>query len=821
MTAEGDKEGGFSELFLVIDESGRLAMASDAPADKQALLARFCATAGQVRVYLESAAVPVLCNGARLTEAVVLKHGDRLRAGDLVLNFAADGRGGILYQQAADENTTLPPGRDEAQEQKAWLLLASPGDDGIGEEVPRPVAEPGGRKISPGQYVKSTAASEIRKRLPVLPLAIAGVFILLGLVAAFMFSATAVRIVIDPAPDSIEVDGAWVGLELGGHYLLLPGKARISIQKSEYYPLQETFEVEWTANQEVSFQLTRLPDLFEILSEPAASATVQIDGKPMGQTPLTELALHAGEHELLVTAERFLDHHEVLQVEGGGRRKVIAVNLQPAWANVELITTPAGARVFVDEQEMGETPLSLEMLQGSRQLKISKTGFKTWQENIKIVAGEHRRLPLTLVRADGKVVIRSDPPGASVTIDSRYRGRTPLNIALAPDREYRLSFSLSGYEKAARSILVRSDQDGSVLVNLRALLGMVDIRSEPAGATIKIDGVDHGQTNRKLELSAVPHLVEFSKPGYAPFHARVTPRPGFEQQLVARLKTLKQARWEAIPTTIKTVLGQPLKLIRGGRVNMGAPRRQKGRRANEIEHPVKLVRAFYLATHEVTNADYRRFKAKHKSGAVKTTSLNQGTHPVVQISWQDAVKFCNWLSKKDGLPAAYIEQGKKMVAVSPMNTGYRLPSEAEWAFVQRMADGGARKMYPWGDALPPGDGSGNFADVSARPVLTAVIDKYDDKYLATSPVGHFAANVAGFYDLAGNVAEWTHDYYSADPLMVGQLTIDPFGPVNGEYHVVRGSSWKSAETSELRVSYRDYGSDPRHDVGFRLARYLE
>ncbi len=105
--------------------------------------------------------------------------------------------------------------------------------------------------------------------------------------------------------------------------------------------------------------------------------------------------------------------------------------------------------------------------------------------------------------------------------------------------------------------------------------------------------------------------------------------------------------------------------------------------------------------------------------------------------------------------------------------------------------------------------------------MSAVIAKYDDKYLGTSPVGHFAANEKGFFDLAGNVAEWTHDYYSADPLMIGQLTVDPLGPVNGEYHVVRGSSWTSANITELRVSFRDYGSDSRHDLGFRLARYLE
>ena len=822
MTANGDKAAGFSELFLILGEAGQITLESSLPTGEHELVAKFSATAGQVQVHVESAAVPLVRNGESLTRAEILENGDRLRAGDLVLNFVAHGRGGIFYQQAVDENATLPPAGDEVHEGKAWFLVASSdGEISGSKDVRKPVMDDSGRTISPGEYVKSEDVSDRKKPLPVIPLAITAVFVVLGLVAGFMFSATAVRVVVDPVPDNIEVDGAWFSLELGGHYLLLPGEASVSATKSGYYPFQQAFAVDRVANQEVSFQLTRLPDLYEIHSKPATSALVHVDGEPMGQTPLTELALSSGEHELLVTADRFLDHLEIVQVEGGGSRKALTVQLEPAWANVELITEPVGAQVFIDDEKIGDTPMIVEMLQGFRQLKISKTGFKNWQENIRIVAGENQRLPVTLVKADGKVVIRTDPPGASVTINKRYRGRTPLNIALAPDRDYQLSFSLSGYEKATRNISVRSDQDGSVLVNMRVLLGRVDIRSEPTGATVKIDGVERGVSNLLLELSAQPHLVEFSKPGYAPYHARVTPRPGFDQQIVGRLKTLEQARWDSIPTTIKTGLGQSMKLVRSGSLNMGAPRRQQGRRANEIQHPVKLTRAFYFGTHEVKNADYRRFKLDHDSGAVKSTSLNQGTHPVVQISWQDAANFCNWLSKKDGLPAAYTKKDGKMVAVSPMNTGYRLPSEAEWAFVQRVSGGEVRDMYPWGDTLPPTAGAGNFADVSARSVLSAVIGAYDDKYLATAPVGHFDASGAGFYDLAGNVSEWTHDYYSADPLVVGKLSVDPLGSDSGEYHVVRGSSWTSGNITELRVSFRDYGSDPRHDLGFRLARYLE
>ena len=101
---------------------------------------------------------------------------------------------------------------------------------------------------------------------------------------------------------------------------------------------------------------------------------------------------------------------------------------------------------------------------------------------------------------------------------------------------------------------------------------------------------------------------------------------------------------------------------------------------------------------------------------------------------------------------------------------------------------------------------------------SSTIAGFNDGYPVTSPGGVFSPSPLGIYDLGGNVAEWVNDRYSVAGSN-GATLIDPTGPVEGQYHVIRGSSWRHSSISELRLAYRDFGDRGRLDVGFRLARY--
>ncbi len=711
-------------------------------------------------------------------------------------------------------------------------------DDG-GRERTRPplIAAPGGTQgvttIEPIRFEPSSDLGGSRSRRIIGPFGLAVALLLLALIAAagFLLTSRSVLIEIEPLPDRMGVEGGIV-FELGGRHVLRPGSYLLQAEKAGYSPLAEDLEVTRDSRQTFRYRFEKLPGRLTIAS-PMVGAEVLIDGESRGVTPIDALELAPGEYRVTVRADRYRDFEAMVTVAGAGSEQTLEVELEARWAEVSFASEPAGARVRLDGEELGITPLTAEVLEGGHAYSLVLAGRKPHSGRLDVAAGEAQALPVALLRpADGNLVLTSEPAGATVSVAGAYRGETPLDLYLEPGREYQVSVSKAGHETVKRQVQVASGQSQQLAVTLTPQEGELQISIWPSDAELVVDGEARGNGNQKLRLSAVAHQIEVRKDGFVAHRQTVTPLPGVPQWVEVTLKPVGQAEREkqaaATPAVVESH-DHELRLIEPGKLRMGASRREPGRRANEVLREVELTRAFYLSAHEVSNRQFRKFMAEHASGMIGGQTLELDGHPAVRVTWDEAAAYCNWLSEQEGLAPAYVNEGSRMKPAVPMTTGYRLPTEAEWAWAARFGGraGGAQdqdrepRKYPWGRFLPVPAGAGNYADSSASGILPGVLSGYNDQYPVTAPVDSLEADARGFYHLGGNVAEWVHDLYAIRFAGSQELERDPLGPTEGQYHVIRGSSWMHSTVTELRLTYRDYGSEERPDVGFRIARYAE
>ena len=259
------------------------------------------------------------------------------------------------------------------------------------------------------------------------------------------------------------------------------------------------------------------------------------------------------------------------------------------------------------------------------------------------------------------------------------------------------------------------------------------------------------------------------------------------------------------------------------------------------EHWVTLTHDFYLGQHEVTNQEYveaLQWALDHVpplvtvttasvkddldgsvvelldlddsdygisfSGGTFTVDVGKEDHPVIDVTWYGAARYCDWLSMASGLDRAYDHSGTWLCNNhDPYGAeGYRLPTDAEWEYAAQYPDD---RIYPWGGESP-----------------TCAVANYCGCGVWTLPVGSCSPDgdsYLGFWDLSGNVWEWCNDWYES--YLGGDAETNPVGETGGSYRVVRGGSWDCyGGDNYLRCAARTAGGPDVHyyGSGFRAAR---
>jgi serine/threonine protein kinase len=217
--------------------------------------------------------------------------------------------------------------------------------------------------------------------------------------------------------------------------------------------------------------------------------------------------------------------------------------------------------------------------------------------------------------------------------------------------------------------------------------------------------------------------------------------------------------------------------IPAGDFTIGSPRDQ----GNDDEHPAHMVyiNDFWLGKYEVTFEQYDFFCRETGRSQPADEGWGRGSRPVINVSWDDAQAYCQWLTQKTA-------------------QNFRLPSEAEW-------EKAARAKYPWGSSVPT--------------VKKVNMKGSGDGFPFSAPVGSFPSGEShyGVLDMAGNVWEWIADWYGAQYFQMSARR-NPRGPASGSSRVVRGGSWKNGPELIRSANRSSERPDRRLNVvGFRVA----
>ena len=482
------------------------------------------------------------------------------------------------------------------------------------------------------------------------------------------------------------------------------------------------------------------------------------------------------------------------------------IELVPIDGSLSISSQPSGAQVIINNQVSGNTPLQIEATGGDFDIQVVAEGYEILTDTIELSNTETTPSRHYILEPKKATLNINATPTEGILLINGKAVSLGKNTVVA-NQNHTILFEMDGYFPFTQTVNLKPGESTALNIELKPEFGSVIVNTKP-NALIKVNGQAVGSGAFNAKLPAISHTVEISKPGYRTVSKTIKPSSKRLSKVDVVLMTEFDARRaEGRPLYIDSI-GIEMTKYRMNAFTMGSPANEKGRRRNEFPVAVEFTKPVWVSRHEITEAQYREFEP----------GAGNSTMPVTNVSWNDAALFCNWLSEQEGLPPFYQERNGTVIGFDSNSKGYRLPTEAEWEWLAKKAKRAKSTIYHWGNTERLPDNAGNFADKSAQGSQSFYLKKYDDGSVGKAPVGSFRSDRAGLFDLAGNVSEWVHDFYSSLPPAT-QTFKDYTGSARGSAHIWKGSNYKSGRLAELRAAYRESSETSSDTIGFRIARY--
>jgi formylglycine-generating enzyme required for sulfatase activity len=526
-----------------------------------------------------------------------------------------------------------------------------------------------------------------------------------------------------------------------------------------------------------------------------------------------EQRIPPGDHKITIKHKFYQPIEAIITLQRNQTQKQ-TWPLIPINGQLVINTSPVTASVSLNDRVIGNTPLSLDKPAGAYALTVTAEGYELIEEHAEITYDNPQvQREYQLEPRKGSLSLSLSPAGGDLLVDgiamALRSNQSTLTVPVAANKKHLIRYQFSGYSTYSTSVNVVPDENKDMIIALKKTFGTISINTSPA-ATIRSNGKVVGQTSFSQKLSTVPHQFEFSLAGYRSQTRQITPEANKYKTIQIRLLNEFDARRKEGKPLYVSTLGIKMKQVKPNSFTMGSPPNEKGRQRNEFPLDVSFNRSLWVSQHEITEAQYTVFD----SSKAKTNL------PVTDITWLDAVRYCNWLSEKEGLPAFYTIQSGRVRGFNAKATGYRLLSEAEWEWLAKKAQRSTSTVYSWGNTERIPKLAGNIADKSLSASATFYFKNYTDGFRGKAPVGSFKVDRVGLYDVMGNVSEWVHDNYTNTPPTQVRV-VDYMGATRGVGHIVKGANYTSGRLAELRGAYKSVSESSAPTIGLRIARYAK